>query len=131
MDFISGKEADVKPEEVRISGTQGTTVQWLVSREKGSRSIALRRFVMRKGGHIPLHRHEYEEAFYVLKGRLSVCVISDGQVKKTEIGPGQFAYVDRMVPHSVKNAGDGEAEFICAINYPENMGIEIVKDDRC
>lgn len=57
----------------------------------------------------PLHVHrEDDEAWYVLRGRLEFRL--GGEV--FEVGPGSAVFARRGTPHTWRNAGDVEAEFL-------------------
>jgi quercetin dioxygenase-like cupin family protein len=52
-----------------------------------------------------LHRHDFDEAFYVIEGKLSFQV--DEEV--VEVGPGEMAFVPRGTPHTFANLSDAPA----------------------
>jgi mannose-6-phosphate isomerase-like protein (cupin superfamily) len=57
----------------------------------------------------PLHvHHEDDEAWYVLRGRLEFRV-GDQQFK---VGPGSAVLARRGIPHTYRNGGDREAEYL-------------------
>jgi len=53
------------------------------------------------GGHVDRHLHAFEEAFYVLGGRLTLEVAGSTQ----RLGPDDFAFIDRGVAHGLRNEG--------------------------
>jgi len=57
----------------------------------------------------PLHvHHEDDEAWYVLRGRLEFRLGDE----EFEVGPGSAVLARRGTPHTWRNAGDVEAEFL-------------------
>jgi mannose-6-phosphate isomerase-like protein (cupin superfamily) len=57
----------------------------------------------------PLHVHrEDDEAWYVLRGRLGFRLGDE----EFEVGPGSAVLARRGTPHTWRNAGDEEAEFL-------------------
>jgi mannose-6-phosphate isomerase-like protein (cupin superfamily) len=78
-----------------ISGDDFVIVQWTA--RVGDHWIA------------PLHvHHEDDEAWYVLRGRLGFRVRED----VFDVGPGSAVLVPRGTPHTWRNAGDVEAEYL-------------------
>jgi quercetin dioxygenase-like cupin family protein len=56
----------------------------------------------------PLHRHDFDEAFYVLAGELTFAL--DGEL--VTVGAGELAFAPGGVPHTLANRGDAEARFV-------------------
>lgn len=106
-----------------IPGTRGFYIQWLVTRDKGSYAYAVRRFIVKPGGRMPLHSHKYTEAVVLLKGRLRVRI---GDVTR-ELGPGDFFFTAQYEPHALENIGDSDAEFICVISYEDDMSVKVLE----
>jgi mannose-6-phosphate isomerase-like protein (cupin superfamily) len=77
------------------SGDDFVVVQWTA--EVGDHWIA------------PLHvHHEDDEAWYVLQGRLGFSLGGE----EFEVGPGSAVLARRGTPHTYRNAGDVEAEYL-------------------
>ena len=57
----------------------------------------------------PPHRHDFEEMFHVLEGRLQVTF--RGTVH--DLGPGQTINIPANAPHGFKVSADGPARFLC------------------
>ena len=77
------------------SGDDFVLVQWTA--EVGDHWIA------------PLHvHHEDDEAWYVLRGRLGF-LLGD---EEFEAGPGSAVLARKGTPHTYRNAGDVEAEYL-------------------
>lgn len=66
----------------------------LVSEE----TYSLLRAEARAGNMPPLHRHDHDEAFYVLDGRLSLHLPG----ARIELGPGESAFAPRRIPHTYR-----------------------------
>ncbi|MGC9071081.1 MAG: cupin domain-containing protein [Acidilobus sp.] len=116
---LFGKVSDVKVQDVSslLPGTVGVYVQWLVTKETGSEKFAMRRFVVKPKGRMPLHNHKYVEAVFIIRGRLSVRIGNDERV----VGPGDYLFTSPWEPHSIENPFDDEAEFVCVISYEDDM----------
>lgn len=122
MSVIVGNINNVPPEDVSklLRGTRGGFyVQWLITKEHGSK-YAVRRFIVKPGGFMPLHNHKYTEAVVILRGKLRVR--TDGKIY--ELGPGDFFFTGPYEPHAIENIGNDEAEFICVISYEDDMSLK-------
>jgi quercetin dioxygenase-like cupin family protein len=53
----------------------------------------------------PLHRHDFDEAFYVLEGKLTFQV----EDERFTVGAGELAFVPRGVAHTFANLSDAPA----------------------
>jgi quercetin dioxygenase-like cupin family protein len=56
----------------------------------------------------PLHKHDFDEAFYMLEGELIF------QVEETLVtkGAGELSFAPRNVPHTLANHGDVPARYV-------------------
>jgi mannose-6-phosphate isomerase-like protein (cupin superfamily) len=78
-----------------VSGDDFVLVQWTA--EVGDHWIA------------PLHvHHSDDEAWYVLRGKLAFRLGDE----ECEVGPGSAVLARRGTPHTYRNAGDVEAEYL-------------------
>jgi quercetin dioxygenase-like cupin family protein len=59
----------------------------------------------------PLHKHDFDEGFYVLEGELTFQV-QDAVVTKRA---GEFAFAPRNVVHTLANHGDEPARYVLVI----------------
>src|SRR4029079_13391495 len=57
-----------------------------------------------------LHRHEFDETFYVLEGGLP----SRWVAELVTAGPGEVVFAPRGVPHTFANRGDAPARYLIA-----------------
>jgi quercetin dioxygenase-like cupin family protein len=103
---------DERPEEqVTHYGSTGTTIRWLINRDNGARTFAMRRFVVQPGGEIPLHSHEADHEIYILSGE-GVAFTPEHEVA---IESDMFLYVPPNEKHGYRNTGDTPLIFICVI----------------
>ena len=56
----------------------------------------------------PLHKHDFDEAFYLLGGEL-IFQIEEALMTK---GPGELAFAPRNVPHALANHSDAPARYM-------------------
>ena len=109
--------SDVEAQEVK-SGEKAT-IQVLISSQEGP-NFALRRFVMQPGGGMPEHTNTVEQEQYVLKGHASIG-IGDETI---EVHAGDVVFIPEGVPHSYRNTGEENFEFLCIIpNKPDELKI--------
>lgn len=123
VDAFFARIEDVEAQPVNVEGSYGAFIQWLTTDKHGSTKYALRRFTIRPGGRIAMHRHKYEETVYVLSGRGVVCA---GEAKRS-VGPGEYVYIAGGVPHALENPGGEDFVFLCIIPYVDDMRIERVE----
>ena len=103
---------DERPEEqVTHYGSTGTTIRWLINRDNGARTFAMRRFVVQPGGKIPLHGHEEDHEIYILSGE-GIAFTSN---KEVPIKADMFLYVPPNEEHGYRNTGKTPLVFICVI----------------
>ena len=110
----------VKPagefERQEVPSARGTVRQVLIGPDQGP-NFALRRFIMRPGGGMPLHTNDIEHEQYVLRDRARV-TIGDAV---HEVGPNDVVFIPAGVPHSYEALGEEPFEFLCAVpNLPDS-----------
>ncbi|BBG22742.1 cupin domain-containing protein [Sulfuracidifex tepidarius] len=125
MEFFKATVDSVQREEVKIGDTKDTFIQWLVTKAQGSESYALRRFTMKPGGVITCHNHKYVETVYLLQGKLEVSVGN----QKLQMEKDSYVFINKFVPHELKNIGNEEVVFLCVISYEDDMKIKAL--DKC
>jgi quercetin dioxygenase-like cupin family protein len=59
----------------------------------------------------PLHRHDFDEAFYVLEGELTFQVEDEIVTRRA----GELAFAPRNVVHTLANHGDAPARYVLVI----------------
>ncbi len=110
--MIVKSESEVKPAEVTEGGAENTTIQWLIDAKVGAPNFAMRRFVVRKGGYTPLHKHDWEHEVFVLNGE-GILVGEGG--KEMPLKKNYFAFVPPNELHQFRNAGNEDFIFLCVI----------------
>lgn len=109
--MISGRYDDRLEEEVTTYGATGTTIRWLINRDNGARTFAMRRFVVQPGGEIPLHHHEEDHEIYILAGE----GFAFTEEQELPIQKDIFLYVPPNEPHGYRNPGRTPLIFLCVI----------------
>lgn len=112
--FVSHYQ-DVEEKEVTMEGVENTTIRWLISPKIGAKNFAMRYFVIKKGGKIPIHQHDWEHEIFILKGE---GYITNGR-KTIKVVPGSFLYVPPNEPHAYENPESETFEFLCLIPVKE------------
>jgi len=107
---------DIEEKEVEMEGVKNTTIRWLIAPKIGAKTFAMRYFVIRKGGHSPLHQHEWEHEIFVIKGE---GYLTDGR-KKIKLVPGSFAFIKPNELHQFVNEDSETFEFLCLIPIRED-----------
>jgi quercetin dioxygenase-like cupin family protein len=103
-----------------VSAGRSTRFQMLVGPGDGAPNFALRRFIMEKGGGIPMHTNKVEHEQYVLRGRANVTI---GDQVHT-VGPDNALYIPAGTPHSYEVI-EGPFEFICVVpNLPDEIKLQ-------
>jgi quercetin dioxygenase-like cupin family protein len=84
----------------------------LARSEESSGRVGIVESVMPAGSRGPfLHKHDFDEAFYVLTGELTFHL--DGEL--VTVGAGGFAFAPGGVPHTFANRGDADAHYLMVI----------------
>jgi len=109
--MIVGRFNERPEEKVTQYGSTGTTIRWLINRDNGARTFAMRRFVVQPSGEIPLHAHEADHEIYILAGE----GIAYTREQETTIETDMFLYVPPNEEHGYRNIGKIPLVFICVI----------------
>ena len=104
-----------------LQAGKGASMQMLISPQIAPH-FAMRKFVIQKGGHMPLHTNSVEHEQYVLKG--SATVVIDGQTSVVKAD--DILFIPAGIAHSYVVLGDEDYEFLCLIPNLDDK-IEIVK----
>ena len=83
-----------------------TTV--LLRGEQSAGQVSVTEVVVPPRAGPPLHRHDFDEAFYVLEGEL-IFQLAD---ELTTTGAGELTFVPRNVPHALANHSDAPARYV-------------------
>ena len=109
MYIVNYKEREQK--DVEMAGSQKVTVRWLIGRQTGAKTYAMRIFEIAPGGFIPLHTHDEEHEIFVLNGEAEVLGDNGGVAKKDDV-----VFVPSNEPHGYDNKeGKDTFRFICVI----------------
>jgi len=110
--MIVKNESEVEAQEVNAEGAKNVTIQWLIDDKSGAPTFAMRRFVIKKDGHTPLHNHDWEHEIFVLQGN---GVLIDENGKERALKKNDFAFVPPNEIHQFKNVGNEDFVFLCLI----------------
>ncbi len=92
-------------------GASKLKVRWLITKEMGAPSFAMRLFEMEPEGNSPLHTHPWEHEVFVLKGKGVVV----GERGEERIVPGNVVFVAPNELHQFKNTGKMTLMFLCLV----------------
>ncbi len=98
-------------EKVTKYGTTGTTIRWLINKDNGARTFAMRRIVIQPKGRIPLHTHPEDHEIYVLSGEGAV-LKEEGEIPFQQ---DMFIYVPPNERHGFQNTGTEPLVILCMI----------------
>jgi len=118
-----GHYTDIIEENVQPDMASGTTIRWLIRKEDGAPTFAMRLFKVSRGGHINAHKHPWEHEIFVLRGRGKVRIGS----REYAVQQGYFLYIPPNIEHEYWNTGGEELEFICVIPHSPTVPEEEVK----
>jgi quercetin dioxygenase-like cupin family protein len=98
-----------------VEGYSGVTVRWLISKNDGAPTFAMRLFEVEPGGASPYHQHEWEHEVFILQGT--------GVVKKEygeeKFSKGDFFFIHPNEWHQFINTGKSVFQFLCLIPIQE------------
>ena len=84
--------------DVEFAGSQKTTVRWLIGRQNGAKTYAMRIFEIAPGGIVPLHEHPEEHEIFVLNGEAKMLGDFEGTAKKEDV-----VFIPSNEPHGYDN----------------------------
>lgn len=109
-----------------LQAGEGASMQMLISPETAPH-FAMRKFVIKKEGFMPLHTNTVEHEQYILKGKARVELGDDSFIAVKD----DIIFVPAGVPHSYHVIGDEDYEFLCLVPNQEDK-IELLKSTpRC
>jgi len=99
-----------------MPGAKNTTMRWLIGKQTGAKTYAMRLFEIGPGGIIPVHEHPEEHEIFILKGEAKLLGDIQGVAKKDDV-----VYVPSNVSHGYDNTeGTDVFRFICVIPLLNN-----------
>ena len=110
-------QSDVPAEPV---GVADKTFRQVVIGSAVGPNFAMRRFVIRAGGSMPLHTNTVEHEQYVLGGRARVVIGEESyDVRKDDV-----VFIPAGIKHSYTVTGNEDFEFICVVpNAPDTTTV--------
>ena len=109
--MIVGRFDERSKEVVTHYGSTGTTIRWLIDKEHGAQTFAMRRFEVQPKGEIPLHDHDADHEIYVLSGK-GLAFTAEQEVA---IEADMFLYIPPNEPHGYRTVGEDPLVFLCVI----------------
>ena len=106
--------------EEAVGAGEGASRFVLIGSDEGP-NFAMRKFVIRRGGHMPLHTNTVEHEQYVLAGSADVRI--GDEVHRVE--PGSVVLIPAGVPHDYRVVGTDDFAFLCMVPNAEDR-IEMV-----
>ena len=103
--------SEVQEEPVELEGVEKTYIQWLINEKAGADNFAMRRFIMKSQGIIPLHEHDWEHEIYILKGKGTVLY----EDQEHSVVENNIIYVPPNKSHGFKNDSNNDFVFLCLI----------------
>lgn len=107
------KVDDVRQDDVEQEGAAGVKIRWLITKEDGAPTFAMREFELAPGGHTPYHAHDWEHEVYVLAGE----GVAAGPGGEHAIAPGAVVFVPPGEEHNFKNTGAAPLRFLCLVPH--------------
>ncbi len=117
------ESADSLPAKPVAAG-KDAKMQVLVGPAQGASNFVLRRFIMEKGGGMPLHTNAVEHEQYVLRGRAKIRI---GE-RVHDVAPDTTLYIPAGVPHSYEVV-EGPFEFLCVV--PNRSDTITIVEESC
>ncbi len=105
-----------------LQAGEGASMQMLISPEVAPH-FAMRKFVIKKDGHMPFHTNTVEHEQYVLKGKARVKLGEESFIAVKD----DVIFIPAGVAHSYHVIGDEDYEFLCLIPNKDDT-IEMVKE---
>jgi quercetin dioxygenase-like cupin family protein len=106
------KESEV--EEFIPEGHTGCKAKNILTKHKaGAKYMSIFKTEMDVNGNAAPHSHEYEQALYVIKGKISVTLNREENVAEA----GTIVFIPPRVIHSMKNIGNEKA-ILLGVNAP-------------
>ena len=104
-----------------IAAGKGGEMQVLIGSDVAP-NFAMRKFIIKSGGHMPLHTNSVEHEQYVLSGSAKVVIGSEEYIAKKD----DVIFIPAGVAHSYEVLGDEDYQFLCLIPTHVEDCIELV-----
>ncbi len=114
--MIAKKIEEVSQSKVEESGAQGASIRWLVTKEEGASTFAMRELQLDIEGCTPLHRHPWEHEVYVISGEGKV----RGGDEERILRPGTVVFIPPDELHQFRNTGKDLLRFLCLIPHKKD-----------
>lgn len=108
--YLSSKNV----QSIKVEAGEDTSMQMLISPEIAP-NFAMRKFIMKPKGSMPMHTNTIEHEQYVLSGSAEVVLGDERFIAKKD----DVIFVPKDMPHSYK-AGDDGYEFLCLVPNKED-----------
>ncbi|MHA1772012.1 MAG: cupin domain-containing protein [Candidatus Thorarchaeota archaeon] len=87
-------------------------MRWLIGKNNGARTYAMRIFEIAPGGKVPLHHHPEEHEIFVLQGQITLLSEHGTKIGKKD----DVIFIPPNEPHGYDNTeGKEPFRFICVI----------------
>ncbi|WP_333803737.1 cupin domain-containing protein [Sulfurospirillum sp.] len=103
-----------------LQAGEGASMQMLIA-PSIENNFAMRKFVIKKDGHMPFHTNTVEHEQYVLKGKARVHLGDESFIALKD----DIIFIPAGVAHSYHVIGDEDYEFLCLVPNKEDT-IEMV-----
>ncbi len=103
-----------------LQAGEGASMQMLIAPSVET-NFAMRKFVIKKDGHMPFHTNTVEHEQYVLKGKARVRLGDESFIAVKD----DILFIPAGVVHSYQVIGDEDYEFLCLVPNSEDK-IEMV-----
>lgn len=110
-------------ESTPLTAGCGASMQMLISPEQAPH-FAMRKFIIKKGGNMPLHTNSVEHEQYVLSGSATVKIADKVFIAQKD----DILFIPAGIPHAYDVIGDADYEFLCLVPNQDDK-IEIVKSE--
>lgn len=105
---------------IPLEAGEGASMQMLIAPSIET-NFAMRKFVIKKDGHMPFHTNTVEHEQYVLKGKARVRMGDESFIAVKD----DIIFIPAGVPHSYNVIGDEDYEFLCLVPNKDDK-IEMV-----
>jgi quercetin dioxygenase-like cupin family protein len=112
------KSEAIRTEDLEKNDARNVHVKYLIDERHGSNRFSLRVYSIRKGGHTPLDRHEYEHHVYVLSGKGILRNSDNSRVAPHTVQPGDAIFIPSNAVHQFINNDDDPLVFLCVKGNP-------------